>query len=145
MVAPSQQFEPVGDGVLEPIEIDVPPGDGDPVAGRLTHQDRGGIAWPSAGLERRAQSRDVHLQRRLRLVGRLAPQQLDQTVDRHDAIAFEQQHREHRTLLGRPQVDGAFAGDDAQSAQDLEAHRTGFGTGRVDLGHGPPRLARGGQ
>ena len=56
--------------------------------------------------ERLAQAGDVHLQRRARrLRRRVAPQLIDQSLARHDAVCLQQEQGEHRPLLARPQVE----------------------------------------
>ena len=62
------------------------------VAGRLRHED--------SGAEHLPELRDEVLQRRARRARRvLAPERVDQPVDRHDASGLEQQEREHCALL----------------------------------------------
>ena len=103
---------------LEALEVELARLERDRVAGR-TRDDR--VARP----ERVAQPGDVDLER---LGGRrrriLAPQHVDQPVRRHRLLPpREQQRRQQRALLGRPELDRPVRPDDAERPQDRELHR----------------------
>ena len=82
--------------VLEAVEIELAEADAQDVAGRARDEN----ALVASPAERRAQARDVDLQR----VGGarrrpLAPQLVDQRIRRDDLVGAQQQDRQQRTLL----------------------------------------------
>jgi hypothetical protein len=77
----------------------------------------------TSGLEDLAQIVHVGLQRSARAGRRLfPPQQVDETVHRHHAVGVDQQHGQHRPLLGRPETHRFAAVPHLQRAQYLEVH-----------------------
>jgi hypothetical protein len=85
---------------VEAEEVDLLGVDGEQVAGRLRQQHRRLGARSAIRLERLAQVRDVHLQRRRRARrGVIAPQAVDQSIGGDGPVQVEEQHRQHRPLL----------------------------------------------
>ena len=79
-------------------------------------------ALGSTGLERRAQTGDVHPQRLL-LAGRVvAPQLVEDPLGGNDSVDVEQQQGEQRALLRRPEIDGLAVGSDLERPEDPELH-----------------------
>jgi hypothetical protein len=74
--------------------------------------------------QQRPQVRDVeleHLRRGRRRL--LAPQALDQRVDRHRAAGSQGEHREHRPLLAGAELDGPVAEAKLDRTQKPQIHR----------------------
>ncbi len=68
---------------------------------------------------------------------RLAPDRIDQRVDRHRAVAIHHQHGQHCSLLGRPQRHQGAAGPQLQRSQHSELEtcvRTSRDSLSVDVG-----------
>ena len=75
--------------------------------GNVEHVPRGARAERGAVLpERLPQAGHVHLQRGARrLRRRIPPELVDQPLGRDDAVRVQQEQREHRPLLARPEVE----------------------------------------
>src|SRR6478609_9044939 len=70
-----------------------------------------------------AQPRDVYLEHIDRTVGgTIAPDALQQLVDRHDAIGLQREHREHGTLLTSAQRQLAAGVPDLQWSEYSDSH-----------------------
>ena len=108
---------------VEAQEVDLLGVDGEQVAGWLRQQHRRLGAGAAIGLERLAQVRDVHLQRRRRAQrGVIAPQAVDQSIGRDGTVGFEEEHREHRSLLRCPERDRQPALERLEHPEHPELH-----------------------
>src|SRR5207249_1553084 len=92
--------------------------DSDQIAGRLADDD---LIYGSARalrLEHLAKVRDVYLEA---VVGRfrriIAPEKLDQSVGGDDAVGLDEKDRQHRSLLGASQGQGAIPLPDLQRSK----------------------------
>ena len=54
--------------------------------------------------------------------GALAPQRVDQAIDRHRLVRVQQEHREHRSRLGSPEGERSSVRDDLEWPEDPEIH-----------------------
>jgi hypothetical protein len=104
--------------------VEVPGRDHQPVAGRLGDQHPRRRPGRATGFQRPAQVRHIGLQRGAGLGGLLlAPQLLDQPVERDHLVRMNQHHRQHGPLLGPPQLHPALAVHDLQGPEDPKLHR----------------------
>jgi hypothetical protein len=107
---------------LDPQLVAGRPGDDAPALGRS---------------ERLAELRDVQLDGVLRRPRRpISPNVLDEPVDRHRLVRVEHEIEQHRTLLGRAQVDGLAVDHDFERSEDAEFHHPP-GTLIVTAGRSP--------
>ncbi len=108
----------LGRKLLGPYRVDVAGIQDQPVA--VTHGDEG--AWLGGGLvEGPAQAPGVgphHGRRRVRRL--LAPHSVDELRHRGGPTGPQEQHRQHRLLLWRTDVDGPLRAGGAQLAEDGE-------------------------
>jgi hypothetical protein len=102
---------------LERVQVErVPIGQLEGVAGRARAEDR--------GRQRLAQVRDVDLDHLRRAVRRLvAPQGIEQRLDRDDAPGIEEEAREERALLAAPEDGWPSLDADLERPQDAELRR----------------------
>ncbi len=91
-----------------PVEIDL-------VARRACHDQ------PRRQLLAELGDEDLHhLRRALRHL--LAPEVVDETIDRHDPARVKQQQREQRLLLAACQLDGAAVADGLERSENSKLH-----------------------
>jgi len=103
---------------LESIEVEFALADAELVAGRL------GLRFDAVLAEQRPQLGDAHLDRLRRGLGWIvAPERVDQSVTRHNAIRVQQHGCEQRTLFRAGDVHRAPVLEHLQRAQDPELHR----------------------
>ena len=113
------------DQPLEPEEVDLLGIDGEQVTGRLGQQHRRLGTRAAIGLQHLTQVRHVHLQRRRRMLrGIVPPQAIDQPLGRHRTVRLEQQHREHRPLLGTAERDPQTLVERFHHPEHSELHHT---------------------
>ena len=79
-------------------------------------------AFGAGRFQRRPQPRDVDPQGLLLAGGVVAPELLEDPVGGHDTVGAEQQEREQRPLLVRPEVDGCTVGQGLERTEDSELH-----------------------
>ena len=123
------------DEAPERVEIELARRDAEEVAGRARDE-------PVAELA--TQPDQVVLERRLRRRRRIvAPDAVDEPVDRDDAVRLEQQQAEHRAPPQATDRDDALAGPHLQRAEDPELHRVDRRVhGDVDAGGQHRRIRR---
>jgi hypothetical protein len=98
--------------------------DHQPVPRRPSDQHPRRRLSPTTRLQRPTQVGDIGLQRGGRLRGwLLAPQLLDQPVQRHYLVGVHQQHRQQSALLGSSQLHRMLVVQDLQRSKDPELHR----------------------
>ena len=110
-------------GLLEEVRVDGVVGHPQRVPGRDRHQHGGGRPPRPVRLEHPPQLRDVGLQRGGDAGRRgLAPEQVDDRVDRDRPAARERERGHQRALLRRPEVDRRAVEDDLHRAEDRHLH-----------------------
>ncbi len=131
---------PGADGGLEDPGVQGVVGDPQRVARRHGDQHGGrGAAFP-VGLDHPAQARDVRLQRGAHARRRrVAPEQVDDRVDRDRAAAGEGQRGHQRPLLGRAEVDRAPVQLHLDRAEDCDLHVRSIGIPGRPRARFPPR------
>ena len=110
LVEPPRRAQALELGEVELVVLDC-----DQVPGRLPLQ--------ALVTDRLAQLGHVDVQRFVDRLGWVVlPEQVDQPVAGHDAVALEQQRGEQRTLLGPAQVERSPIRADLEGTQDAEVH-----------------------
>ncbi|GBC87637.1 hypothetical protein HRbin12_01653 [bacterium HR12] len=118
-IARGDRAGPLEDPLLEPPSVDAVGLDAEQVPGGPCLDHRSSVVGP----QRPAELRDVQLDRVSRGPGRmLPPDQLDQSVRRDDLADVQEQDREDRPLLRRPQPDVPVVGDDLERPEDPVLH-----------------------
>ena len=115
----------LGEQALEPRQVEVAVPDPELVSAAGGHENRGGIALGATVFEHLAEPGDVHTNALHGSVGRaLAPECIDQAVDRDGLVHVQQEYRENGARLGSPEGERASVCEDLEWPEDAEIHHS---------------------